>query len=65
MATVVLPPALATRVESVGSMLIDGATAGEVLRALEKRQPSWRGHGDRQSKDRSSSVADRHSLETP
>lgn len=43
MATVVLPPALATRIEGDGSYRVEGTTAGDVLRALEKRQPSLRG----------------------
>lgn len=43
MATVVLPPALATRLEGESSFVIEGATAGDVLRTLEKRQPSLRG----------------------
>lgn len=43
MATVLLPPTLAIRIEGEGSLRVDGATAGEVLRALEKRQPSLRG----------------------
>lgn len=43
MATVVLPPTLSTRIEGSEPQTIDGATAGEVLRNLEKRQPSLRG----------------------
>lgn len=43
MATVVLPPTLSTRIEGSETQTIEGATAGEVLRNLEKRQPSLRG----------------------
>jgi len=43
MATVVLPPTLAIRVEGKGSFLVGGQTAGDVLRSLERRQPELRG----------------------
>jgi photosystem II stability/assembly factor-like uncharacterized protein len=43
MATVVLPPTLSTRIDGNGTQVIDGATAGDVLRALEKRHPRLRG----------------------
>lgn len=43
MANVVLPPALSARVEGMVMLTIEGSTAGEVLRSLEKRQPRLRG----------------------
>lgn len=43
MATVVLPPTLTSRIGGNSPFLIEGRTAGEVLRALEKRQPELRG----------------------
>ena len=43
MATVVLPPSLVTRVDGQGSFVIDGETAGDILRNLEQRQPDLRG----------------------
>ena len=43
MAIIVLPPALATRIGGENSFQVEGATAGDVLRSLEKRQPGLRG----------------------
>ena len=43
MATVVLPPTLRARIDGDGTLAIDGSTAGEVLRSLERRQPRLRG----------------------
>ena len=43
MATVVLPPTLSARINGDETHVIDGATAGEVLRSLEKRQPRLHG----------------------
>lgn len=43
MATVVLPPTLSTRIDGDETQAIEGATAGDVLRTLEKRQPRLRG----------------------
>lgn len=43
MPTVVLPPALTTRTEGASAFHLDGVTAGDLLRALERRQPALQG----------------------
>ena len=43
MAIVVLPPTLSSRIDGDGTQVIDGSTAGEVLRTLETKQPRLRG----------------------
>ena len=43
MAKVVLPPTLAERLDGESSHDVDGATAGDVLRALERRRPNLAG----------------------